>query len=83
MARYNLDGSLNELFGGNGKVITKTRGTNSCVRYQDEDKIILVSDSCLSRFNSDGSNDIPNKFLIFFIKMTFSSAEFLTEKYSP
>ncbi|BAZ49482.1 hemolysin-type calcium-binding region [Nostoc sp. NIES-4103] len=65
LARYNLDGSLDNTFGSNGKVITPV-GTSSfsesnSIAIQSDGKIVVAGQAnyefALVRYNSDGSVD--------------------------
>lgn len=60
LARYNTDGSLDTLFGTEGRVVTPNSGGNSMV-LQEDGKIVVVGDLDeninLLRYNEDGSLD--------------------------
>lgn len=59
LAQYDLNhySNLDLLFGRNGIVKTRIVGLTGSIISQPENKILLMGDSCLSRFNSDGSSD--------------------------
>ncbi|MCK5080306.1 MAG: T9SS type A sorting domain-containing protein, partial [Bacteroidales bacterium] len=57
MVRYNLEWDRDYLFGRNGIVRVKTEGMPNSVVSQPDLKTILTGNSCLSRFNLDGSQD--------------------------
>ena len=64
LLRYNVDGSLDTTFSGDGKVVTDFKGRDDyCffVEVQANGKILLSGDShgnsALARYNSDGSLD--------------------------
>ena len=66
VARYNLNGTLDDSFGGEGKVTTHFRGSGATARavvVQDNGKIVVVGDAdnfgrfAIARYRIDGSLD--------------------------
>jgi uncharacterized delta-60 repeat protein len=66
VARYNLDGTLDASFGGDGKVTTRFRGSGATARavaVQDNGKIVAVGDAdsfgrfAIARYRVNGSLD--------------------------
>jgi uncharacterized delta-60 repeat protein len=57
LARYNMDGSLDASFSGDGKLLATDLGQANGVAVQDDGKIVVVGIGFLARYNSDGSLD--------------------------
>jgi len=56
LARYNIDGSLDKSFSGDGK-LTANLFYSSSIASEPDGKILLLSGGTLIRYNTDGSRD--------------------------